>query len=277
MAEQSAGEQEKGIRMNEERKTVIRVEHLNKSFLVDKKPVEVLKDITLEIKEGEFITIVGHSGCGKSTLLRIICGLTEYEDGIAQRNGHKIEGPGPKCGMVFQNHRLLPWLKISDNVGFGLDGLPQEEREKKVQEHIELVGLKGFENSYPSQLSGGMAQRAAIARGLVNNPRILLLDEPFGALDALTRIQMQKEILQIKKQQNTTMVMVTHDIDEAIVLGDRIVVMSARPGQILDVIRVTAAGHRRNSGDFEMYKKKIYRYLFAEADTETGPEIEYVI
>ena len=260
--------------MTDERKTVIHIEHLNKTFPADKGSLEVLRDINLDIKEGEFITIVGHSGCGKSTLLRIMCGLTEYEDGTVMRNGHKVEGPGPQCGMVFQNHRLLPWLKIKDNVGFGLEGLSRQEKAKKVQEHIELVGLKGFENSYPAQLSGGMAQRAAIARGLVNNPKILLLDEPFGALDALTRIQMQKEIIHIKNQQNTTMVMVTHDIDEAIVLGDRIVVMSARPGQILDIIEVKGAGHRRNSGDFDLYKKKIYDYLFADADE---PEIEYVI
>ena len=253
---------------------VIHVEHLNKTFPRDKDTIEVLRDISLDVSEGEFITIVGHSGCGKSTLLRIMCGLTEYEDGIVERNGHKVVGPGPQCGMVFQNHRLLPWLKIKDNVGFGLDGVPKEEKKKRVQEHIELVGLKGFENSYPAQLSGGMSQRAAIARGLVNNPQILLLDEPFGALDALTRIQMQKEIIHIKNQQNTTMVMVTHDIDEAIVLGDRIVVMSARPGQILDIIEVKGAGHRRNSGDFDFYKKKIYDYLFADAPE---PEIEYVI
>ena len=260
--------------MTDSSNVVIHVEHLNKSFITDKKPLEVLRDINLDIKEGEFITIVGHSGCGKSTLLRIMCGLTEYEDGIVERNGHKVEGPGPQCGMVFQNHRLLPWLKIKDNVGFGLEGLSKKEKAKKVQSHIELVGLKGFENSYPAQLSGGMAQRAAIARGLVNNPKILLLDEPFGALDALTRIQMQKEIIHIKNQQNTTMVMVTHDIDEAIVLGDRIVVMSARPGQILEIIEVKGAGHRRNSGDFDLYKKKIYDYLFAESDE---PEIEYII
>lgn len=262
-------------KMEEENKAAIRVEHLNKTYLVDKQPVEVLKDVSLEIREGEFITIVGHSGCGKSTLLKIICGLLSYEDGMVERNGHKVDGPGPQCGMVFQEHRLLPWLKIKENVGFGLEGMSKSEKEAKVMQHIELVGLAGFEHSYPSQLSGGMAQRAAIARGLVNNPKILLLDEPFGALDALTRIQMQKEIIRIKDQQKTTMVMVTHDIDEAIVLGDRIVVMSARPGQIKDVIKVIAAGHKRNSADFDYYKKKIYNYLFEEADNEL--ETDYVI
>lgn len=177
--------------------------------------------------------------------------------------------------MVFQDHRLLPWLKIKDNVGFGLRGISKAEKEEKVRKHLELVGLNGFENSYPSQLSGGMSQRAAIARGLANNPTILLLDEPFGALDALTRIQMQKEILKIQKKEGTTMVMVTHDIDEAIVLGNRIVVMSARPGEIRDIITVTEAARSRNSVDFTYVKKKIYDYLFENSEQEI--ETDYVI
>lgn len=260
--------------MNEE--TVLKVEHLNKQFVVDKQAIEVLRDINLEIKKGEFITIVGHSGCGKSTLLKIMCGLVDYEDGVVERHGHAVAGPGPNCGMVFQDHRLLPWLKIKDNVGFGLRNLPKEEREEKVKKHLELVGLAGFENSYPSQLSGGMSQRAAIARGLANNPDILLLDEPFGALDALTRIQMQKEILRIQEREGTTMVMVTHDIDEAIYLGDRIIVMSARPGEIKEIITVNRADSRkRGSSGFAAYKKRIYDYFFEESDESY--EIEYNI
>ena len=136
--------------------SIIRVEHLNKQFIVDKKPIQVLKDINLEVQKGEFITIVGHSGCGKSTLLKIICGLVGYEDGVVERNGHKVEGPGPMCGMEFQDHRLLPWLKIKDNVGVGLKDLSKKEKDERVSKHLEMVGLKGFENSYPSQLSGGM-------------------------------------------------------------------------------------------------------------------------
>lgn len=255
---------------------IIKVEHLNKQFLVDKKPMDVLRDINLEIEKGEFITIVGHSGCGKSTLLKIICGLVDYEDGVVERNGHAVVGPGPKCGMVFQDHRLLPWLKIKDNVGFGLKHLSKEEREKNVKYHLDLVGLSGFENSYPSQLSGGMAQRAAIARGLANNPTILLLDEPFGALDALTRIQMQKEILRIRDEEKTTMVMVTHDVDEAIYLGDRVVVMSARPGEIKEIIKVDPIESRkRGSSTFASYKKRIYDYFFEDANADY--EIEYII
>ena len=136
--------------MKEAKEAIIKVEHLNKKFLVDKNYIEVLRDINLEIQPGEFITIVGHSGCGKSTLLKIMCGLVSYEDGIVERNGHAVVGPGPKCGMVFQDHRLLPWLKIKDNVGFGIRNLPKEEREQKVRDHLKLVGLEGFENSYPS-------------------------------------------------------------------------------------------------------------------------------
>lgn len=258
---------------------IINVEHLNKVFLVDKQPMQVLKDINLQVRKGEFVTIVGHSGCGKSTLLKIICGLVDYEDGVVERNGHKVIGPGPKCGMVFQDHRLLPWLRIKENVGFGLRDLPKAEREKKVKDHLELVGLSGFENSYPAQLSGGMSQRAAIARGLANNPTILLLDEPFGALDALTRIQMQKEILKIQEEEGTTMVMVTHDIDEAIYLGDRIVVMSARPGEIKEIIETDPVqSKKRGSAEFSAYKKKIYNYFFEDSEeTYEDYNIEYNI
>ena len=145
---------------------IINVEHLNKQFLVDKQPMKILQDITLQIKKGEFITIVGHSGCGKSTLLKIICGLADYEDGVVERNGHAVEGPGPRCGMVFQDHRLLPWLRIRENVGFGLKDLTAQEKEKTVLKHLEMVGLKGFENSYPSQLSGGMSQRQPLQEDL---------------------------------------------------------------------------------------------------------------
>lgn len=255
---------------------IIKVEHLNKNYNTDGKSFQVLKDINLSINEGEFITIVGHSGCGKSTLLKIICGLVDYEEGIVERDGEKVTGPEPKCSMVFQDHRLLPWLKIKKNIAFGIKNMPKDEREKLVEDYIDLVGLKGFENAYPAQLSGGMSQRAAIARGLVGNPEILLLDEPFGALDALTRIQMQKEILRIQKEKGTTMIMVTHDIDEAIYLGDRIVVMSARPGEIKQII-TTNKYHRRNRGssEFASYKKMIFNFFFE--DSSDVIEAEYII
>ncbi len=263
------GKKERISNYDETTDAIINIAHLNKTFVVDKRPIQVLKDIDLRIKKSEFVTIVGHSGCGKSTLLKIMCGLMDYDDGIVERNGHAVVGPGSKCGMVFQDHRLMPWLRIEENVGFGLKDIPKEEKTRMVKEHLKMVGLSEFAKSYPSQLSGGMSQRAAIARGLVNNPTILLLDEPFGALDALTRIQMQTEILRIQAEQGTTMVMVTHDIDEAIYLGDRIVVMSARPGEIQDIIEVNAVdSKRRNSPVFSAYKKKIYDYLFGDDSAE---------
>lgn len=243
------------------------INNLNKTFDVDNKKVEILKNINLEIKKGEFITIVGHSGCGKSTLLKIIAGLVGYSDGEVIRNGKNVTGPDTDCGMVFQEHRLLPWLKIKDNIGFGLSKSDKNKWNEIVNRHIELVGLQGFENAYPSQLSGGMSQRAAIARGLVTSPDILLLDEPFGALDALTRVQMQKEILRIWNEEKTTMIMVTHDIDEAIYLGNKVVVMSARPGEIKEIIHITAANAKvRGSSDFSYYKQKIYSHFFKDEE-----------
>lgn len=250
------------------------IKNLNKSFEVEGKSIEILRDINLEVKKGEFVTIVGHSGCGKSTLLKIIAGLVKYSDGEVTRNGKKVESPDIDCGMVYQEHRLLPWLKIKDNIGFGLDKKDRKKWAETVQKHIDLVQLNGFEKAYPSQLSGGMAQRAAIARGLVTSPQLLLLDEPFGALDALTRVQMQKEILRIQQEEHTTMIMVTHDIDEAIVLGNKVVVMSARPGQIEEIIEITGSNARiRGTSDFNYYKKKIYNHFFHE----DVPNVEYTI
>ncbi|GHU39390.1 sulfonate ABC transporter ATP-binding protein [Clostridia bacterium] len=243
---------------------ILSIEHVSKSFAVDGQNVPVLKDINLEVKKGEFITIVGQSGCGKSTLLKLVAGIVSYSEGDIIRNGVRVTEPGTDCGMVFQEHRLLPWLRIKKNIGFGLRNMPKAKKDALVEQHLNLVNLKGFENAWPHQLSGGMSQRAAIARGLVTNPDILLLDEPLGALDALTRIQLQKEILRIWKEEKTTMLLVTHDIDEAIFLGERVVVMSARPGEIKEIITIPAGvGADRSSSDFAHFKDKIYRHFFA--------------
>lgn len=243
---------------------VLSFQHLNKSFFVDGREVPVLKDINVEVHQGEFITIVGHSGCGKSTLLKIAAGIVDYNDGNVIRNGKAVTGPGTDCGMVFQDHRLLPWLRVESNVGFGIKNIPKAERRALVAQYLDLVSLKGFEKAWPHQLSGGMAQRVAIARGLVTDPSILLLDEPFGALDALTRIQMQTEILRIWKEKKTTMLLVTHDIDEAIFLGERVVVMSARPGEISEIVDIPPGiGADRGSYDFAHYKSKILNHFFA--------------
>ncbi|MDR1066602.1 MAG: ABC transporter ATP-binding protein, partial [Clostridiales bacterium] len=228
------------------------VKNLCKSFDVDKTKFPVLTDISLDIEPGEFITIVGHSGCGKSTLLKIIAGLVDYEIGEVTYDGKKITGPGKERGMVFQDHRLLPWLTIRENIGFGLYRMSAGERRRLVDKMLETVGIESFANAYPGQLSGGMAQRAAIARALITNPSVLLLDEPFGALDALTRIQMQKETLEIWRREKTTMILVTHDIDEAIFLGARVVALSPRPGEIRKIISIHTVKDRK-SPDFAIY------------------------
>ena len=241
------------------------IHDVNKSFIVNGQSVDVLKDINLEIEEGEFVVIVGLFGCGKSTLLKMIAGLETNDTGELSVDGKEISGPGMDRGMIFQEHRLFPWLSIEKNVQLGLKGLSKEEKRKLSDQYLELVKLSEFKKAYPSQLSGGMSQRAAIARSLVSQPEILLLDEPFGALDALTKIELQEEMLKIRERFHNTMIMVTHDIEEAVYLADRIVVMSARPGRIKDVIKVELGKYRdRGSTDFTYYKKKIFDYFFEE-------------
>ncbi len=241
------------------------IQNVNKSFTVDGQKVDVLKDINLELQKGEFIAIVGHSGCGKSTLLKIIAGLEKNDTGLVTVDGKEVNGPGMDRGMIFQEHRLFPWMSIEKNVQLGLKGLSKEEKTKLSDQYLELVKLSEFKKAYPSQLSGGMSQRAAIARSLVSQPEVLLLDEPFGALDALTKIELQEELLKIRERFHNTMLMVTHDIEEAVYLADRIVVMSARPGRIKDVIKVELGTYRdRGGSDFAHYKKKIFDYFFEE-------------
>ncbi len=250
------------------------INHLNKNFNVDGESVNILNDINLSINKGEFVAIVGHSGCGKSTLLKIIAGLLDYDEGNVTLDNKKITKPDIDRGMVFQEHRLFPWLTIKENLSIGLDKLNKKSKEEIVAEHLKLVQLEGFENVYPHQLSGGMSQRAAIARALVNAPKVLLLDEPFGALDALTKIILQEEILKIWEKEKTTMIMVTHDIDEAVYLADRIVVMSAKPGKIKEIVTVDLGRSRdRGSADFARIKKKILSHFFED----NSATLEYTI
>ncbi|MDE1150251.1 MAG: ABC transporter ATP-binding protein [Azospirillaceae bacterium] len=211
-----------------------------KQYTLDGKPLAVLDGIDLDIQPGQFISIVGRSGCGKSTLLRLIAGLDDQYEGDILLDGQRIQSTSLDRGIVFQDHSLFPWMNVEENVAFALlnHDLPAAEKRRLVREHIQLVGLSGFERAYPKALSGGMAQRAAIARALVNRPKILLLDEPLGALDALTRIHLQKELQRIWIEHRTTMIMVTHDVEEAVYLGDQVVVMDARPGRIRRVVPV---------------------------------------
>ncbi len=247
----------------------VNIEIARKAFSGSKGTLLALKDIVLTINPGEFVCIVGGSGCGKTTLLRIIAGLeTEYE-GAVFLDGKKLIGTGLDRGVVFQEHRLLSWLTVHDNVAFGLAGLPPQERSRKersrdIRHYINLVGLDRFEYEYPHQLSGGMSQRVAVARALVGRPEVLLLDEPFASLDALTRMRMQQEILRIWEAERTTVVLVTHDIEEAVYLADRVVIMSPQPGTIRNILPVRLLRPRdRTDREFVRIRKSIHDELFA--------------
>jgi sulfonate transport system ATP-binding protein len=228
---------------------IIEIIDIHKQFTVENETLNVLGGLSLTIAPGEFVSIVGLSGCGKSTLLRLLVGLDREYRGEIRIGGEPVRGPSLDRGIVFQEHRLFPWLSVRDNVGLGLlnSKLSAAEKERAVSDHIALVGLEGFENAYPHQLSGGMAQRAAIARALVNRPSILLLDEPFGALDALTRSNLQQELRRIWQTEKISMVLVTHDVEEAVYLGDRVVVLEARPGRIERIVNVPVAHPRERS------------------------------
>lgn len=255
--------------------SMIQIKDLNISFKIDGGTVDVLRDINLNVEKNEFICIVGASGCGKSTLLRIIGGLERGYTGDVLFKGKPVVKPGVDRGIVFQEARLFPWLSVEKNIAFGLpDNTDAKALTEQVEAHLALVGLEKFANAYPHQLSGGMQQRASIARALVNRPDVLLLDEPFGALDAFTRITMQQEILKIWEQEKTTMILVTHDIDEAVFLADRVVLMSRRPGTVKQIVTNDSPRPRKRSGpDYVRLRNQIYQEFFAEFETD----IEYFI
>src|SRR6476646_10578015 len=223
------------------RETILEVRHLGKIFTAEKKRETVaLQDINFSTYRREFLCVVGPSGCGKSTLVRILAGLEEQSSGEVLLEGKPVEGPGSDRGMVFQGYTLFPWLTVKKNVMFGLEinGYGAGEAERQALQWLQLVGLEKFQNSYPHQLSGGMKQRVAIVRALANQPRILLMDEPFGALDAQTRCRMQAHLLEIWRKIDITIVFITHDLEEAIFLADRILVLSAHPGEVQELIEV---------------------------------------
>jgi NitT/TauT family transport system ATP-binding protein len=204
------------------------------------RPVLALDDVSLGVRDREFVALLGPSGCGKSTLLYLIGGFLPVETGAILVEGKPITGPGPDRGIVFQHFALFPWKTVLKNVLYGLEkqGIPRDQRERRARAFIDLVGLSGFEDSYPAQLSGGMKQRAAIARTLAIDPRILLMDEPFGALDAQTRSLMQTELLRIWQHSRKTVIFVTHDVQEAVFLAERVAVMSARPGRVKEIVDI---------------------------------------
>jgi NitT/TauT family transport system ATP-binding protein len=220
---------------------VIEVRGVSKVFTNKRgEQVEALKEISLTIEDNEFLTILGPSGCGKTTLLRAIAGLTRFEDGEIRVGGKPVHGPGPERAMVFQSFALLPWATALKNIAFGLRlrGVDKAEREARALELAELVGLSGFENRLPGELSGGMQQRVGLARALAVEPDVLLMDEPFGAVDEQTRRLLQEELLGIWERRRVTVVFVTHSIEEAVLLGDRVAVMTPRPGRISELVTV---------------------------------------
>jgi len=250
----------------------IDIEHLTIRLGQGRQAFDAVQDVSLQIRPGEFVCVLGPSGCGKSTLLGGLAGHWQPSGGTIRVDGDIVAGPHPDRGLVFQQHTLFPWKKVLDNVAFGLKmkGVGRAERHRRARDMLKLVGLEGFEDRYPVQLSGGMQQRVEIARVLINGPRVMLMDEPFGALDAQTRLKMQELLLDVWSRVKTTIVFITHDIDEALFLADRILVMSPRPGRIIEEIRLDFPRPRGaelvTSPQFTHYKRHCLALLHPHAN-----------
>ena len=249
----------------EKNKVVLKLDNVSKSFakVETDEVTHALTSVSTTMESGEFISLVGPSGCGKSTMLRLIAGLISPTTGKLDVNGKEIEGPAPDRGMMFQKATLFPWLTVKDNIAFSLKMQGKlKGNEQKVEDMIKVIGLEGFREDYPAQLSGGMAQRVALVRSLINEPPILLLDEPLGALDAFTRMNMQDEILKIWQEKKQLAIMVTHDVDEAIYMGTRVLVMDAHPGRVIADIPIDLPFPRdRGSREFVEYRIDILNKL----------------
>jgi len=246
---------------------MLTVENLNKKYVSHGSVTSALVDINLRIEEGEFVCLLGPSGCGKSTLLKIIAGLIPATSGRITINGRPVSGPGPERAVVFQDYALFPWMTVRDNVEFGLEArrLPVAERREVSSRLLKVVGLSDFAERFPHQLSGGMKQRVSIARALAVDPSLLLMDEPFGALDAQTRHLLQDELLRVWREYRRTVVFVTHSIEEAIYLSDRIVVMTARPGRVKQIVVVSEARPRdMASADMNQRQREVRAVLNEE-------------
>ena len=245
----------------------LEVRNVTKAYISEEGEIKALEDINLDVKPGEFLCIIGPSGCGKTTLLRMIAGLEYPTSGEIILDGKEVKGPSSDRGMVFQEFSLFPWRTVLKNVEFGLQmrNIKSKERHAIAERYIELVGLRGFEKHYPYELSGGMKQRVAIARALATEPSILLMDEPFGSVDAQTRNILQEELLQIWKRTEKTIIFVTHSVDEAVYLADRVVVMSARPGRIVECIDIDIERPRkRTSVEANVIREQLLRKLITE-------------
>lgn len=246
----------------------ISVRGIRKTFDLKDTEFVALERVDLDIADNEFVTVVGPSGCGKSTLMNILAGLEEPTAGEALVDGKSVHGPGPERGVIFQQYALFPWLTVRKNVEFGLKlaRLPKEERRERAEHFIRMVGLEQFADALPKMLSGGMKQRCAIARAYAVNPSILLMDEPFGALDALTRVKLQEQLLETWSSEKRTVMFITHDVDEAVFLGNRVIVMAARPGRIYDVIDVNLPYPRaedvRLSPEFTELRNRVWHSVY---------------
>ncbi|WP_144113956.1 ABC transporter ATP-binding protein [Paraburkholderia sp. BCC1886] len=242
----------------------VSLESVSKAFIGSNgEPVQALSDISLDVRPGEVLCVLGASGCGKSTLLRLVAGLERPDSGRITTGADVVEGASLERGFVFQDHRLVPWMTVRENVELGLHRLSGDARRHAVDAKLELVGLTRFSAAYPAQLSGGMAQRVAIARALAHQPRVLLLDEPFGALDAITRMQLQDELLRVRASERITTILVTHDIEEALYLGDRILVLSSRPGRVRTILPVSLPRPRdRADPAFGKMRTTLYEQFF---------------
>ncbi|WP_277585889.1 ABC transporter ATP-binding protein [Psychrobacillus antarcticus] len=249
----------------------LEIKDVGKIFKTKSGETVALEKTSFTVEDGEFVTILGPSGCGKSTILRIVAGLEESTSGQVLLDGQEINGPGPDRGMVFQSYTLFPWLNVKDNITFGLKlkGVPQKERDDLARYYLQLIGLTGFEKHYPIQLSGGMKQRVAIARALANDPKILIMDEPFGALDAQTRTIMQEVLLKAWEESKKTILFITHDVDESIFLADSVYVMTARPGRLKKKIPITLERPReysmKSTVEFGNYKEELLSLIREES------------
>jgi ABC-type nitrate/sulfonate/bicarbonate transport system ATPase subunit len=246
---------------NEEAKVVI--DGVGKIFKRRRDGLEVLQDVTLSVKEGEFVCLLGPSGCGKSTLLNIVGGFEDATTGSVTINGEPVRGPDPRRVFVFQEYGIFPWASVWDNVALGLRDMKDKRAQAEiVQRYVDLVGLSGFETTYPMELSGGMKQRVEVARALAVSPDVIYMDEPFGALDSLTRLTMRAELIRIWQAEKKTILFVTHDVDESIQLAERVVVFSARPGRIREIVTVSM-DHPRDLGSAEygQVKNRLYELL----------------
>ncbi len=257
--------------------TLIKFDNITKRFSLRKGDIVAVKDFSLEIKKGEILTIVGASGCGKTTVLNMVAGFLTPSSGNILLDGQPITKVEPRCGMIFQNYALFPWLSVRKNVEFGpkINGVSKKVRREESAKYIEMVGLKGFEDAYPGELSGGMRQRVALCRVLANKPDILLCDEPFAALDAMTRQIMQQELLRIVNESGQTVLFITHSIDEALILSDKIVVMSVRPGTVKHIydIELPHSGKVEVQLTDEYLKLKRQIWAMVEEEVKTSMKI----